>query len=67
MQPLRRTVCECKLDDGSIVQYDAASKSKDYYDPEKFKCIGQGRIHSANGVLQPGLGYPMYFFVRKHP
>jgi hypothetical protein len=42
----------CKLIDGSIHHYDAASKRLDYYDDKVFKFIGCGIIDTIYGKDQ---------------
>lgn len=46
METGKRNTVKCKLDDGTIMEYDACSKEKDYYDSKVFSYIGKGTIYS---------------------
>ena len=55
---------KCKLNDNTIIEYDACSKNRDAYDPNVFSYIGAGSIYSINDVKQEGFNC-YYFFKRK--
>jgi hypothetical protein len=59
-------ITKCKLEDGSIVEYDACANERNAYDEKIFRYIGKGYIYEVNGVKQTYLGaHKMdYFFVR---
>lgn len=48
---------------GKQQPYDACSKKRNAYDPNKFNYIGKGVIHSIGDVKQ--LGKTKYFFFKK--
>lgn len=54
----------CKLDDGTIVPYDAAADTEEAYNPAFFRCIGRGIIESIDGTKQND-DRKYYFFARQ--
>lgn len=52
-----------KLKDGKIVEYDACADKSNAYNPDNFKFIGRGIIHSVDGVKQSG-NIQRCFFVK---
>lgn len=56
-----KTVCKCKLDDGSIVEYAAAAYTFNAYDPSVFELIGAGVLYSVNDVLQNSTEREFFF------
>ena len=56
------------LIDSKLVPYDACDEHREteLYSPEVFEYVGQGEIHSINGVVQIKVGEPkQYHFWRK--
>ena len=61
------TIAKCKLDDGTICQYDAAGDRPDSYDPQVFKFIGEGVFYSLDGVRQAGRMRQCFFVYQERP
>ena len=58
------TACFAKLDDGTVVPYDACDASRDApYSPDSLEYIGRGVIYTVNGVNQNSTR-PMHFWKR---
>lgn len=59
---------KCKLDDGSIVEYDGCTTSlkdaAEFYTADRWDFIGSGVIYSIGDVLEKS-DVKRYFYVRK--
>lgn len=55
-------VTKCKLEDGSIVEYDACASNPNAYNTDFFELIGKGLLYSISGEIQVNQKTPLYFY-----